>query len=53
LRSVADGVRGVVVYAQSPHIGSTTRDTRRAMGNLTVDNLLTHFAGRPLLTPVP
>ena len=36
----------------SPHIGSATHDTRRAMGDLTVDNLLAHFAGRPLLTPV-
>ena len=36
----------------TPHIGSATHDTRRAMGDLTVDNLLAHFAGRPLLTPV-
>lgn len=36
----------------SPHVGSATHDTRRAMGDLTVDNLLAHFAGRPLLTPV-
>jgi hydroxypyruvate reductase len=36
----------------SPHIGSATHDTRKAMGDLTVDNLLAYFAGRPLLTPV-
>lgn len=36
----------------SPHIGSATHDTRKAMGDLTIDNLLAHFAGRPLLTPV-
>jgi hydroxypyruvate reductase len=36
----------------SPHVGSATHDTRRAMGDLTVDNLLAHFAGRKLLTPV-
>ena len=36
----------------SPHVGSATHDTRRAMGDLTVDNLLAHFAGKPLLTPV-
>jgi lactate dehydrogenase-like 2-hydroxyacid dehydrogenase len=36
----------------SPHTGSATDDTRRAMGDLTVDNLLAHFAGKPLLTPV-
>ena len=36
----------------SPHTGSATDDTRRAMGDLTIDNLLAHFAGKPLLTPV-
>jgi lactate dehydrogenase-like 2-hydroxyacid dehydrogenase len=36
----------------SPHTGSATDDTRRAMGDLTVDNLLAHFTGKPLLTPV-
>lgn len=36
----------------SPHVGSATHDTRRAMGDLTVDNLHAHFANRPLLTPV-
>jgi len=36
----------------SPHTGSATDDTRRAMGDLTVDNLLAHFAGKPLPTPV-
>jgi lactate dehydrogenase-like 2-hydroxyacid dehydrogenase len=35
-----------------PHIGSATRETRAAMGNLTIDNLVAHFAGRPVLTPV-
>ena len=36
-----------------PHVGSATVETRRAMGQLVVDNLAAHFAGRPLLTPVP
>jgi lactate dehydrogenase-like 2-hydroxyacid dehydrogenase len=36
-----------------PHVGSATHETRRAMGDLVVDNLLAHFAGRPALTPVP
>jgi lactate dehydrogenase-like 2-hydroxyacid dehydrogenase len=36
-----------------PHVGSATHETRRAMGDLAVDNLLAHFAGRPVLTPVP
>jgi lactate dehydrogenase-like 2-hydroxyacid dehydrogenase len=35
-----------------PHIGSATLETRAAMGQLMVDNLLAHFAGRPLLTRV-
>jgi lactate dehydrogenase-like 2-hydroxyacid dehydrogenase len=35
-----------------PHIGSATIDTRRAMGQLVVDNLAAHFAGRPLITPI-
>jgi lactate dehydrogenase-like 2-hydroxyacid dehydrogenase len=36
-----------------PHLGSATRETRGAMGQLVVDNLRAHFAGRPVLTPVP
>jgi lactate dehydrogenase-like 2-hydroxyacid dehydrogenase len=36
----------------TPHIGSLTVETRHAMGQLTIDNLDAHFAGRPLLTPV-
>jgi lactate dehydrogenase-like 2-hydroxyacid dehydrogenase len=36
----------------SPHQGSATHQTRGAMGQLVVDNLRAHFAGRPLLTPV-
>jgi lactate dehydrogenase-like 2-hydroxyacid dehydrogenase len=35
-----------------PHVGSATHETRRAMGDLTVDNLIAHFAGQPVLTPV-
>jgi lactate dehydrogenase-like 2-hydroxyacid dehydrogenase len=36
-----------------PHVGSGTFETRRAMGNLVVENLRAHFAGQPLLTLVP
>jgi len=36
----------------TPHVGSLTVETRHAMGQLVVDNLLAHFAGRALLTPV-
>ena len=36
-----------------PHHASGTVETRRAMGKLMLDNLIAHFEGRPLLTPVP
>lgn len=35
-----------------PHIGSATRETRAAMGELLLENVEAHFAGRPLPTPV-
>ncbi|MGJ8688064.1 MAG: 2-hydroxyacid dehydrogenase [Gammaproteobacteria bacterium] len=35
-----------------PHIGSATIETRRAMGQLVVDNLNAHFSGQTLLTLV-
>ena len=35
-----------------PHVGSATQETRTAMGNLQVDNLVAHFAGKPVLTRV-
>ncbi len=35
-----------------PHQASATWETRDAMGQLVVDNLKAHFAGRPLPTPV-
>ena len=36
----------------APHIASATHATRAAMGDLMIDNLLAHFAGKKLLTPV-
>jgi lactate dehydrogenase-like 2-hydroxyacid dehydrogenase len=35
-----------------PHVGSATHQTRKAMGQLVIDNLAAHFAGKPLITPV-
>jgi hydroxypyruvate reductase len=35
-----------------PHVGIATHATRGAMGQLVVDNLKAHFAGKPLLTRV-
>ena len=37
----------------TPHIASGTQETRRAMAALVAANLRAHFAGRPVLTPVP
>jgi len=36
----------------TPHIGSATIETRTKMGQIVVGNLLAHFAGKPLLTPL-
>lgn len=36
----------------TPHVGSFTLEARTAMGMLAIDNLLAHFAGAPLRTPV-
>jgi hydroxypyruvate reductase len=35
----------------APHAASGTEETRAAMGQLVIDNLAAHFAGKPLLTP--
>jgi lactate dehydrogenase-like 2-hydroxyacid dehydrogenase len=51
---------GIVYYAVlkmdnvilQPHQGSGTIETRRAMGDLVIENLGLHFAGRPVKTPV-
>jgi len=37
----------------APHVGSGTVETRAAMGQLVRDNLAAHFAGKPLVSPVP
>lgn len=36
----------------APHVGSFTLEARTAMGMLAIANLLAHFAGEPLPTPV-
>ena len=35
-----------------PHVASASHQTRTAMGQLVIDNLAAHFAGKALLTPV-
>ncbi|WP_050469358.1 2-hydroxyacid dehydrogenase [Herbaspirillum chlorophenolicum] len=37
----------------TPHMASGTLVTRTAMADLAFNNLQTHFAGKPVLTPVP
>jgi lactate dehydrogenase-like 2-hydroxyacid dehydrogenase len=37
----------------TPHVGSATASTRKAMADLVLANLEAHFAGTPLVTPVP
>lgn len=36
----------------SPHLGSATRETRTAMADLAVDNVLAVLGGQPALTPI-
>ena len=37
----------------TPHVGSATASTRTAMADLVLANLEAHFAGKPLVTPIP
>jgi hydroxypyruvate reductase len=43
---------GLDTVTLQPHQGSATLETRRAMGQVVIDNLRNHFAGKPLLTRV-
>ena len=36
----------------APHLGSATRETRTAMADLAIDNVLAVLAGQPALTPI-
>jgi len=50
--NVPEALREMPNVVLTPHIGSGTKQTREAMGQLTFDNLHAHFTGAPLLTPV-
>ncbi len=50
---VPERLRALQHVVLAPHIGSATGQTRQAMADLAFSNLAAHFAGRPLLTPVP
>jgi lactate dehydrogenase-like 2-hydroxyacid dehydrogenase len=48
---VAPAVLALPNVIVQPHHGSATLETRTAIGQLMIDNLCAHFAGRPLPTP--
>jgi hydroxypyruvate reductase len=49
---VPEGFLALDNVVLQPHVGSATHTTRKAMGQLVLDNLAAHFAGKPLLTAV-
>ena len=49
---IPDVLRELNNVTLQPHQGSATLETRRAMGDLVANNLLTWFDGNPPLTPV-
>ncbi len=51
--NVPPALRALDNVVLTPHVGSATWQTRRAMSDLAFGNLEAHFAGRPLLSPVP
>lgn len=50
---VSPELRSLPNVVLTPHIGSHTEETRRAMADLTMDNLRAFYAQAPLPTPVP
>ena len=50
---VPERLRALPHVVLAPHIGSATGQTRQAMADLAFNNLRAHFAGEPVLTPVP
>lgn len=50
---VPAALRSLTNVVLLPHVGSATKETRAAMGNLTVDNLLQHLKDGTVISPVP
>ena len=50
---VPERLRAIPHAVFTPHVGSATQATRQAMADLAFNNLKAHFAGKPVLTPVP
>ncbi len=51
--NVPQALRELPNVVLTPHIGSATASTRRAMADLAFANVQAHFAGTPLPSPVP
>lgn len=51
--TVPQALREMDNVVMTPHIGSATAQTRRAMADLAFDNLDAKLSGKPVLTPVP
>ena len=50
---IPDALRQMPNVVLLPHVASASIETRQAMGDLAVDNLIAWKEGRPLLSPVP
>jgi hydroxypyruvate reductase len=50
---VPEALRALDNVVLTPHMASATAQTRGAMADLAAGNLRAHFAGQPLLSPVP
>jgi hydroxypyruvate reductase len=50
--NVPEQLKAMPNVVLQPHHSSGTIETRLAMGNLVIENLTAHFAGKPLLTPL-
>lgn len=51
--SIPAALRDMQNVTLLPHVASASIETRQAMGDLAVDNLIAFKAGAPLLSPVP
>lgn len=50
--NISSGLASLDNVVLLPHIGSATKETRQAMGQLVIDNLAAFFNGKPVLTEV-
>jgi lactate dehydrogenase-like 2-hydroxyacid dehydrogenase len=51
--NVPQALRDMPHVVLTPHVGSATTQTRKAMADLAMENLRLHFAGKPVKTAVP